>query len=611
MIELWRRGRRFVGDFARFAGRGGVSAAILVAVGAILEGAGIVLLIPLLAVVTATRKAPGWIGSWGLAPLQAFFPHSTGDRLIALLTLFATLIAARTVVVCLRDVKLAALQMGFVEDLQVGVTRRLAGVRWDVVARLRQARVAHALGGDMQRCGQAAHFALQCATGVVMIVIQGGVAFALAPSLTAVSLAVLVVGALALAPALRRARNLGVASSAAYLSLVSDTAQFLGGLKQALSQNLQARFVTAFEAASADLRRQQVDFVGQQTLSRQALVALFALVAGAAVLVGFSLLHVGAPVLIALLVILIRMNGPAMQIQQGALQVAHSLPAYEAIKALEDELARAQEGPAAPAAGPPPVGAIVLRSVTFLHDAGGREADISEAGLREGSESHEAGPGGVVGLDLTITPHEFLGVRGASGAGKTTLADLIVGLFPPQSGEITVGGAPLRGPALASWREAIGYVCQDPLLFHDTIRGNLLWAQPEASEEALWRVLALAGARGFVEKMPGGLDSVVGDRGMLVSGGERQRLALARALLRAPPVLILDEATSAVDPAGERAILERLRALDPAPTLVMIAHRLDSLALCDRIIVLEGGRLAAPAEPAPPRSIAPPRRRVN
>jgi ATP-binding cassette subfamily C protein len=284
------------------------------------------------------------------------------------------------------------------------------------------------------------------------------------------------------------------------------------------------------------------------------------------------------------------MNGPAMQIQGGALLVAHSLPAYEAIKTLEDELARAQDAPPAAAAGPPPAGAIVLRSVTFLHETGQREADLREAG-----QGRVAGPGGVLDLNLTIEPHEFLGVRGASGAGKTTLADLIVGLFPPQSGEITVGGAALSGAALARWRETIGYVCQDPLLFHDTIRGNLLWAKPGASDEALWRALGLAGAQDFVEKMAGGLDTLVGDRGMLLSGGERQRLALARALLRTPPVLVLDEATSAVDPVGERAILERLRALEPAPTLVMIAHRLESLALCDRVVVLQEGRLAAPA----------------
>jgi len=592
MIEMWRRGSRFVGDFARFAGLAGVVAAILVALGAILEGAGIILLIPLVAVVTATSKGPGWIGAWVLRPLERMFPQAPGERLVTLLGIFAVLIAARTVVICLRDVRLAALQIGFVEDLQLTVTRRLAGVRWDVMARLRQARVVHALGGDIQRCGQAVHFALQFAMGVVMLAIQGTLAFVLAPALTAVSLGVLVIGGLALSPALRRARNLGMASSQAYLSLAGETVQFLGGLKQALSQNLQASFVAAFEEASADLRRNQVEFVAQQTLSSQALVALFAAVAGAAVLVGFSVLHLGAPVLIALLLILIRMNGPAMQISGGALLVAHSLPAYEAIKTLEDELARAQDPSPAAAAGPPLAGAIVLTSVTFTHDAGRREA----------------GPGGVLGLNLTIEPHEFLGVRGASGAGKTTLADLIVGLFPPQAGEIAVGGAPLRGAALARWRETIGYVCQDTLLFHDTIRGNLLWAKPGASDEALWRVLGLAGAQALVENMAAGLDTMVGDRGLLLSGGERQRLALARALLRAPPVLVLDEATSAVDPAGERAILERLRCLEPAPTLVMIAHRLESLALCDRVIVLEEGRLA---EPAAPRPLAAAGRRAN
>ena len=136
----------------------------------------------------------------------------------------------------------------------------------------------------------------------------------------------------------------------------------------------------------------------------------------------------------------------------------------------------------------------------------------------------------------------------------------------------------------------MSYVSQDPYLFHDTVRHNLSWANPQASESDMWQALMLAGADDLVRRMDSGLDTLVGERGTLVSGGERQRIALARAILRRPRVLVLDEATSAIDVASEHDILTRLRAFAPRPTVIIIAHRAESLALCDRVIALQAGR---------------------
>jgi ATP-binding cassette subfamily C protein len=144
---------------------------------------------------------------------------------------------------------------------------------------------------------------------------------------------------------------------------------------------------------------------------------------------------------------------------------------------------------------------------------------------------------------------------------------------------------------LAGWREGVSYVSQDPFLFHDTVRRNLAWANPRASEAEMWSALALADAETLVRRMDKGLDSLVGERGALVSGGERQRIALARAVLRRPRLLVLDEATNAIDIPTEQVLLERLAALSPAPTIVMIAHRPESLAQCSVVIRLDAGRL--------------------
>jgi ATP-binding cassette subfamily C protein len=204
---------------------------------------------------------------------------------------------------------------------------------------------------------------------------------------------------------------------------------------------------------------------------------------------------------------------------------------------------------------------------------------------------------GIERLNVTIAPGTFLGVSGPTGAGQTTFADLLIGLIEPDSGEITVAGVPLRGAAAVWWRDRVSYVVQDPYLFRDTIRRNLLWANPQASDAEIWDALAIAGVDGFVSGLTAGLDTVLGERGTLISGGERQRLCLARAVLRRPFLFVLDEATSAIDVPAERKIIEAMLDLTPRPTIVMIAHRDQSLAHCDRMLRLQNGKAIAD-EPA-------------
>jgi ATP-binding cassette subfamily C protein len=187
------------------------------------------------------------------------------------------------------------------------------------------------------------------------------------------------------------------------------------------------------------------------------------------------------------------------------------------------------------------------------------------------------------------------GVRGASGAGKTTFVDLVAGLVEPQRGAILVDGKPLDGATLKGWRAAIAYVGQDGNLFNDSVRGNLLGEGSGAGDEQLWQVLDIVGLEQRVRAFARGLDEPVGDRGSQLSGGERQRLVLARALLRRPSLLILDEATAALDPAGEAALLERLRSIEPRPAALVVAHRDSTLGHCDSVVSIQHGRLGSGA----------------
>ncbi len=188
-------------------------------------------------------------------------------------------------------------------------------------------------------------------------------------------------------------------------------------------------------------------------------------------------------------------------------------------------------------------------------------------------------------------PGATIALVGATGAGKSTLVNLLVRFYEFSSGEIYVDGRPIREYALRSLREAIGVVTQESFLFNGSIRENLLMGKPSASDAELWSAVDAANARGFIERLPTGLESIVGERGVKLSVGEKQRLSIARALLKDPPILILDEATASVDTATERLIQEALERLMFHRTSIVIAHRLSTIVHADQILVLDHGRI--------------------
>jgi ABC-type multidrug transport system fused ATPase/permease subunit len=194
-------------------------------------------------------------------------------------------------------------------------------------------------------------------------------------------------------------------------------------------------------------------------------------------------------------------------------------------------------------------------------------------------------------ISFHALPGTTTALVGATGAGKSTLVNLLVRFYEFDSGQIYIDEKPVREYDLRSLREAIGVVTQESFLFNGSIRENLLMGKPTATEPEVWRAVDAANARQFIERLPQGLESVVGERGVKLSVGEKQRLSIARALLKDPPILILDEATASVDTATERLIQEALEHLMANRTSIVIAHRLSTIVGADQILVLDHGRI--------------------
>jgi ATP-binding cassette subfamily B protein len=292
--------------------------------------------------------------------------------------------------------------------------------------------------------------------------------------------------------------------------------------------------------------------------------------------------------LLALAALLGQLYGPLTALANVRVDVMTALVSFSRVFEVLDLEPMISE-PADPVRLPPDAASVEFDHVGFHYPSAD---EISLASLESVAVlDSRSGTQVLDDVSFSVHPGQLIALVGPSGAGKTTITNLVARLYDVTSGSVRVGGLDVRDLSSTSLHQAIGYVTQEAHMFHDTIRGNLLYARPEATEQQLYAALRAAQIEPLVASLPDGLDTLVGDRGYRLSGGERQRLAIARLLLKAPRIVILDEATAHLDSESEVAVQRALDAALEGRTSLVIAHRLSTVRNADEILVVDDGQI--------------------
>ena len=513
---------------------------------ALVEGVGILLLFPLLA--SLGGEGPQWLPR---LPLEL------------LLGLFLLAMVVRAALMLVRAKMQAGLTRDYSAALAGDLADALAGMGWPAASDVGQARMQQLWSSNVPRSAVAVNLLLLMAVSVMLLVVQGGIALALSPVMALAAALLLALSSLASLGWVRRSTRQG----AAVLEAIGNTAEtgfdFHASLKSALAEGRETRFARRYRSLVAT---EQAALYRVEVAEAQASLAnqLAAAAGLAAILyVGLAMVTLEPATLLLLLILFARMMGPARALVSQFQRFLAFAPSFAP---LEELVAR----PPAPVRQPADTPRLDWRTLSFeairLPTRGAPSAPVSGR-LQRG---------------------RWLGLHGPSGAGKSLLVDTLVGLVRPNAGELSLDGQPFDPAATPGWPREIAYLGQDGGVVGASLRA-LIDAPADTAPARIDALIDAFGLAPLVERV-GSLDAPVGDRAARLSGGERQRLALVRAVLRSPSLLILDEATAALDLAAEAEVLGTLRALLPQAAVLMVSHRPQTLARMDETLAI-----AAPA----------------
>ena len=542
---------------------------------AIVEGIGINAAIPLLSFLTGGSGVPQDPISRGIAVLFGFLhiPFAFRYLLIFIISLFFL----RAVFMVLFGFTRGYIAADFMAAESRGILHRLMHARWRFLLRQKLGTVQNTAVRDVQRTRDLLNIQVQFIQSVTGLLMYLLVAFNISPLMTALTLAGGGALMLVIRPLLLRTNRVGEAVS----STEKEVAQFLGehiiGMKTLKASGREDRAVASGQNFINRLRTLAIRMAKIQSVSAglfQPFSVIFVVILFAITYQSpaFSLISFAATLY------LIQKIFTYLDSAQSSLHsIFELLPYARSILVFKEALDHEREPDVREDADFNFTGALEFENVSLSYGSGRPVLN---------------------GVSFSLARGQRVGLIGPSGAGKTSLADLILRLFEPTSGRILVDGKPAGDIPLSGWRHAIGYVSQDVFLLNDTIEENIRFYRGGVSTAEIETAARQANIHDFIMSLPEGYQTRTGDRGVLLSGGQRQRVALARALLGRPKLLVLDEATSALDNESERLIQEAIRSLHGSVTVFMIAHRLSTTESADWVLVLEDGTITGQGSPA-------------
>ena len=549
------------------------AAVVIMTFTSLTEGLGVALLFPILQVAGFNLANQGHVGHY-TGEVRALLVYS-GLRpslwLAFLLMIFMLLMALRSLFNRVQSVLTFRTVLTFELALSRRLYQAIINSDWLFLVRRRSSDFTHALTAEMTRVATCTYLLIGTVSSAILSLVYIAIALKLSAGMTSL---VLATGAALLLVSRRWMRSVhqsGTAVSESMSEVYAAATEHLQNLKAMKFYDAQTSDLAMFSSLQSSALQQSFDNTRGQAAAAFWFEAGSLLLLGAIIFASLQILKIAPASILLLLAVFTRLF-PRLEAGQSQLQAFLSeVPAFENLMRIRDECLANAEIPGAASPGPAFAHEIRLERVSFRYEAE-RPLVLED-------------------LSLTIAAGKVTAIVGSSGAGKSTVADLVNGLLSPLTGRVLVDGVELSPQTARSWRRHVGYVAQDTVLFHDTVRANLRWANPDATEHEMQESLGLAAAD-FVFALPQGLDTTVGDRGMLLSHGQRQRIALARALLRKPGLLILDEATSSLDFDNENRILEAIEQLHSRTTVLLIAHRISAIQRAAMIYVIENGRVA-------------------
>jgi ATP-binding cassette subfamily C protein len=531
------------------------------------EGIGITILLPVLELNMGDGGAPQSSVGRYVAEVLHFF--GLEPKLDVLLSILVAGIALKGFFswVAMRQVGYTVAHV--VADLRKKLISALLNARWGYFIQHPAGRFANAIGVEAWRSGQAYYESSIAIAYVIQLMVYTAAAVMVSWKVALGAFATGLVIIFILRRLVNIGRRAGRSQTDLSKSLVSRLTDALQGIKPIKAMAGEGHLLPLLEAETMDMNRAQRSqvFANETMRAVQEPVTAFFLAAGL-----FVLVHFGDAPFSAILVLAFIFFRMVTRFNEIQYRYQKMVTVESAFWSLMESIERADQEAEANTGGnriPEFQNEIRFENVSFSH---GQEAILKD-------------------VSLVIPSGSFVGIAGSSGAGKTTIADLMIGLWHPRQGRIIIDGVSLSETDLIAWRKMVGYVPQEMFLFHDTIYNNVVLGDTSISRSRVEEAIRAAGAWEFVSHLPKGMDTPIGERGARISGGERQRIALATALVRNPKLLVLDEVTTALDPETEAGICATLRSLTGKVTIVAISHQPAMMKEAQRLYRVADGRV--------------------